>query len=162
MIEVLREYLPVILMALVIGVIVGVLLFRPRQRVRLSDAAPIRPHMASKDSPKEGNSIVDEAAAATGDVTGEIIGAPVHAHLGAGADDFELLKGVGPKFATVLAARGYTRFEQIAHITPEELERLDEALGPFRGRIQRDRIVEQAQYLSRGDRDGFEQHFGKL
>jgi len=39
---------------------------------------------------------------------------------------------------------------------------LDEQLGAFRGRIQRDRIVEQAQFLERGDTDGFEQQFGKL
>ena len=44
------------------------------------------------------------------------------------------------------------RFDQIAHLTPEEIDRLDEQVGPFRGRIRRDRIVEQAAYLARGDR----------
>ena len=47
-------------------------------------------------------------------------------------------------------------------MTPEEIEMLDEQLGPFRGRIRRDRIAEQAGYLARGDIDGFEQNFGKL
>jgi predicted flap endonuclease-1-like 5' DNA nuclease len=47
-------------------------------------------------------------------------------------------------------------------LTPTEVERLDERLGTFRGRIARDRIVEQAGYLARGDKDGFEQKFGKL
>jgi hypothetical protein len=28
--------------------------------------------------------------------------------------------------------------------------------------LRRDRIVEQAVYLARGDIDGFEEHFGKL
>ena len=47
-------------------------------------------------------------------------------------------------------------------MTPTEVERLDERLGTFSGRIARDRIVEQADYLARNDIDGFEQRFGKL
>ena len=57
---------------------------------------------------------------------------------------------------------GFYRFEQLAQLTPTEIERLDEQLGAFRGRITRDRIVEQADYLARDDIDGFEQRFGKL
>jgi len=69
---------------------------------------------------------------------------------------------VGPKFADRLHALGFHRFEQLASLTPVEIERLDEQLGPFRGRLTRDRIVEQADYLARGDTDGFEQRFGKI
>jgi len=32
----------------------------------------------------------------------------------------------------------------------------------FRGRFARDRIVEQADYLSRGDLDGYQARFGNL
>jgi predicted flap endonuclease-1-like 5' DNA nuclease len=78
------------------------------------------------------------------------------------ADDFLKIKGIGPKLADMLHARGFHRFEQLAHLTPEEIEMIDQQLGPFAGRIRRDRIVEQAGYLARGDVDGFEQHFGKL
>lgn len=156
----------IFLVALLIGLAIGFLLMRRRQSVRLSDSAPVRPYMSNtKDSPREGNDIASQASAATSDVTGEIIGAPVHAHLGtgsAGADDFQRLKGVGPRLAEALHAHGFTRFEQLAHMTPEEIERIDADLGAFRGRLQRDRIVEQAQYLARGDEDGFEQRFGKL
>jgi predicted flap endonuclease-1-like 5' DNA nuclease len=35
-------------------------------------------------------------------------------------------------------------------------------MGPFAGRLARDRIAEQADYLARGDIDGFEDKFGKL
>ncbi len=164
MIEVLREYLPAILIAVVIGAIVGFLLFRPRQRVRLSDDAPVRPHMAQAQ-PRRGNEIASEAATATSDVTSEILDVRVHDEPAAGPgglDNFQRLKGVGPKFAQMLKARGFTRFEQLAHLTPEEIDRLDAELGPFRGRIQRDRVVEQAAFLARGDEDGFEQRFGKL
>ena len=162
----LEEYWLVILAALVIALIVGFLLFRPRQRVRLTDSAPVRPHMAvSRDSRAENNDIVSEAAAAASDVAGEIIGAPVHRHLGGqdgASDDLQRIKGVGPKLADMLVSRGFTRFEQLASLGSEEVELLDSQLGPFRGRIRRDRIAEQATYLARGDVDGFEQHFGKL
>ncbi len=162
MIELLRDYFPAILIAVLIGLVVGFLIFRPRQRVRLTDSAPVRPHMTSRTR-KSG--IASEAAAAACDVSGEIIGAPVHSHLSAGGDapdQLERIKGVGPRFAEMLHARGFMRFEQIAHLTTEEIDLLDQQLGPFSGRIRRDRIVEQSAYLARGDIDGFEQHFGKL
>lgn len=167
MLELLNEYYPAFLIALVIGAIVGFLIFRPRQRVRLTDSAPLRPHMpdGARDSRREAKDIASEAAAAASDVTGEFIGAPVHRHLSGAADqadDFVKIKGVGPKLADMLHARGFTRFEQLAHLTSEEIEMLDGQLGPFRGRVRRDRIAEQAAYLARGDIDGFEQHFGKL
>jgi predicted flap endonuclease-1-like 5' DNA nuclease len=91
--------------------------------------------------------------------------APIHENLpGASGppDNLERLKGVGPKFAQLLAERGIVRFDQIAGLSPAEVERLDQSLGAFRGRITRDRIVDQAQYLARGDEDGFVQRFGKL
>ncbi len=167
MIELIREYYPAILVAIVIGLIVGYLIFRPRQRVRLTDSAPLRPHMTghARDSRREANDIASEAAAAASDVSGEIIGARVHKHLANGvdeADDFQRIKGVGPRLAEMLHARGFFHFEQLAHLTSHEIDLLDRQLGPFSGRIRRDRIVEQATYLARGDVDGFEQHFGKL
>ncbi len=160
----LRDFLPVLLAAIVIAAIVFLLL-RRRQRVTLTDSAPVRPYMSnSRDSLREGNDVASEAAAAASDVAGEIIGAPVHAHLGNGpdADDFQRMKGVGPKLADALHARGFARFEQLASLSSEEVERIDSQLGAFRGRLRRDRIVEQAQFLARGDQDGFEQKFGKL
>jgi predicted flap endonuclease-1-like 5' DNA nuclease len=158
-----REYWWLILIVAIAGVI-AVMLLRPRQRVELTDSAPIRPHMAHT-SPPEGRGIAAEAAAATSDVTGELLGARVHNELdgqGKPGDDLCRMKGVGPKFADALHAVGFIRFEQIAHLSPTEIERLDRQLGAFSGRITRDRIVEQADYLARGDIDGFEQRFGKL
>lgn len=139
--------------------------FRPRQRVTLSDSAPLRPHMTGAKPRPEGRGLAAEAAAAAGDVSGEIIGAEVHRNLGSGAaagDDLVKLKGVGPKLAQTLNALGFTRFDQLARLSSNEVERLDEQLDAFRGRLTRDRVVEQADYLARGDIDGFEQRFGKL
>jgi predicted flap endonuclease-1-like 5' DNA nuclease len=159
-------YWPVFLVALIIGIVVGYLVFRPRQRVRLTDSAPIRPHMATAAKPVgEGRRITDEVAAAASDVAGDILRARVHEQLpGASGppDDLRKLKGVGPKFAEMLNQRGIIRFDQIAKLSPSQVEALDAAMGPFRGRFARDRIVDQADYLARGDIDGYEARFGNL
>ena len=161
--ELIQEYWWLLIAGIAILALL-LLLGRPRQRVKLSDSAPVRPHMAAAGRSAEGRGLASEAAAAAGDVAGDILRAPVHANLGetAGGDDLNLLKGVGPKFADSLVALGFTRFEQIAALSPNEVERLDAQLGAFRGRITRDRIVEQAEYLARNDTDGFEQRFGKI
>ena len=161
--DLIREYwwLVVVLVALVLAFI----LLRPKQRVALTDSAPVRPHMAQKKGPPEGRGLVGEHAAATSDLTGDILSAPVHEALdgkGASGDDLSRLKGVGPKFAEALMSEGFVRFEQIARLTPTEIERLDARLETFAGRITRDRIVEQADFLARDDTDGFEKRFGKL
>jgi predicted flap endonuclease-1-like 5' DNA nuclease len=175
--DVFGQYLPIFILALVIGAIVGFLIFRPRQRVRLSDSTPVRPHMAvDKKTPvpdpvpaarspavqREGRGVADEAAAAVSDVSGDILRTHVHEELPGASDNLQRLKGVGPKFANLLHSQGIFRFDQIARLTPNEVERIDAAMGAFRGRFTRDRIVEQADYLARGDEDGYERTFGKL
>jgi predicted flap endonuclease-1-like 5' DNA nuclease len=152
--EIFNVYWPVILVALLIGLIVGFLVFRPRQSVRLTDSAPKRPHMASP----RGETVFGHEAEVT---TKHVLGAERAVPAGR-ADDLERLKGVGPKLAALLNAHGLVRYEQIAKLSGSEVERIDNDLGAFRGRLQRDRIVEQAHYLARGDVDGFEQRFGKL
>src|SRR5947199_3659840 len=137
-----REYwwLIIVLAALVLAF----LLLRPKQRVTLTDSTPVRPHMAQRTRPPEGRGIAAEAAAAASDLTGEILHAPVHQTLDGEQpphDDLCRLKGVGPKFADALRALGFSRYEQIASLTPNEIERLDPQLGAFRGRLTRHPIV---------------------
>jgi predicted flap endonuclease-1-like 5' DNA nuclease len=130
------------------------------------------PYVASQDRPYMkppvkadgplGNSVVDEVAVATTDVAGEVLGiAPRPAGQGP-ADDLSRLKGVGPKFVARLNELGITRFDQLAGLHANEAAHLDERMGAFQGRLTRDRIIEQADYLGRGDIDGFEEKFGKL
>jgi predicted flap endonuclease-1-like 5' DNA nuclease len=154
---------PAILIAIALVVILALLLLRPRQRVRLTDSTPARPHMM-QSRPAEGRGVAGEAAAATSDLAGDIFRAPVHRALEGDLprDDLCVLKGVGPKFADALHGLGFNRFDQLAALNPTEIDRLDAQLGAFRGRLTRDRIVEQADYLARNDIDGFEQRFGKL
>lgn len=160
--EFIQIYWPVFLIGLIIGLVACYLYFRPKQNVRLTDSVPLRPHMHAAH---EGRGVTDEAAAAASDIAGPIIGAMVHAELpGASGppDDLIKLKGVGPKLAEILNERGIRRFDQIAKLSPGQVEALDESLGAFRGRFTRDRIVEQAEYLARGDLDGYKQKFGNL
>jgi predicted flap endonuclease-1-like 5' DNA nuclease len=124
------------------------------------------PYVAARDRPymkkREGAGVADEVAAATNDVAGEVLGVPP-SHAPAGpADDLSRLKGVGPKFVARLNELGISRYDQLAGLNGNEAAHLDERLGPFQGRLARDRIVEQADYLARGDLDGFEEKFGKL
>jgi predicted flap endonuclease-1-like 5' DNA nuclease len=169
MIELWNAYWPVILVGLLIGILVGYFIFRPRQRVTLTDDRPVRPHMAvpAADAPPHAShrGITDEAARATGDVAGQILGANVSGQFPTAQgdpDDLQKLKGVGPKLAAILNAMGLTRFEQIASLSPGQVEAIDAELGAFRGRLTRDRIVEQAHYLARGDLDGYRATFGAL
>ena len=79
-----------------------------------------------------------------------------------GPDNLQLLKGVGPKLAVLLNGLDVTSFRQIADWTDADVARIDPQLGAFQGRIARDNIVDQAGYLARGDKAGFEAKYGAL
>lgn len=161
-----------IAVAILAVLILAFLLMRRRPAEIQRKAA--EPYVASRDRPymkrgrdgPEGNGVADEVAAATTDVAGEVLGVDAHGQLGARAagpaDDLVLLKGVGPKLAAKLNELGVTRYAQLAGMSETELDHLDERMGPFRGRLTRDRIAEQADYLARGDIESFEEKFGKL
>ena len=59
------------------------------------------------------------------------------------ADDLTRLVGIGPKLSVALAARGVTRFADIAHWTEADLAEVDKALD-LKGRAVRDAWVAQA------------------
>ena len=87
---------------------------------------------------------------------------PAPAPAAAKADNLQLLKGVGPKMATLLGGLGVTSFAQIAAWTDADIAAIDPQLGAFQGRIARDNIVDQAGYLAKGDKAGFEAKYGAL
>src|SRR4051812_9898218 len=108
--DVLREYWWVL--AIVVVLVLGFVLLRPRQRVKLTDSAPIRPHMAYA-RPPEGRGLGGEAASAATGVAGDFIRAPVRRTLDGDKgphDDLCLIKGIGPKFADKLHDVGFYRF----------------------------------------------------
>jgi predicted flap endonuclease-1-like 5' DNA nuclease len=162
--------LPILIVAVLIGVIVAFWAFRRRTPTDKATTAtnPASAPPGSRPragSGKEGEGLAAEYVAATEDVAGEILGVDCHPKIPSPSgppDNLQLLKGVGPKFAAQLNANGITRYDQLASLSEREAELLDERMGAFRGRIARDRLVEQACYLERNDKDGFEATFGKL
>lgn len=177
--------LPLII-ALAIGFIIGWWMFR-RNRTSRQDKLkpgsrsdrleqppaepppPVRPYMRARPirdgiDTEERRGVTGGATAMT-DVAGEVLGVDSQTQApaeGGTPDDLQTLKGVGPKLAQKLNENGITRFDQLAGLSSTEVAMLDEKLGAFKGRLQRDRVVEQASYLARGDRDGFEARFGSL
>ena len=67
------------------------------------------------------------------------------------ADDLTMIKGIGKQLAERLRAVGLTTFGQLATLTEQEIEKLDERLN-LRGRLVRDEWIAQAIVLS-GDLD---------
>lgn len=77
-------------------------------------------------------------------------------------DNLMALKGIGPKLNLMLGDLGVSRFDQIAAWTPADIAEVDQHLGAFSGRIERDNWVDQAQLLTEGRLDLFMQRYGNL
>jgi predicted flap endonuclease-1-like 5' DNA nuclease len=103
-----------------------------------------------------------EPAAAPGIPVSEIAPAPMPVVLDGPADPLTRLKGLGPKAEALLNSLGIIQYAQIAAWSEADIIRIDAQMGAFKGRIARDRWVEQARYLAAGDTAGFEAVFGKL
>jgi predicted flap endonuclease-1-like 5' DNA nuclease len=65
-------------------------------------------------------------------------------------DDLTVMVGIGPKLADALAARGVTRYAQIAAWKAKDLAHFDTALS-LKGRAVREAWVAQAQRLAKGE-----------
>lgn len=70
-------------------------------------------------------------------------------------DDLKQIKGVGPKLEKLLHSMGYFHFDQIAGWGPDEVAWVDENLKGFKGRVSRDKWVEQARVLAEGGETEF-------
>ncbi|WP_374648299.1 hypothetical protein [Rhizorhabdus sp.] len=157
------------------------LLRKPKQRVSLSDTpapvstrsaesalaaaviatpAPEPAQVPEETSAVEGHGVVDSAAAAILDVATPVLGVDAHPDLP--ADELTRIKGLGPKAKAVLNGIGIHRFDQLAALDPAQAAEVDARLGAFKGRIFRDRWIDQARYLEQNDIAGFEKEFGKL
>ena len=69
---------------------------------------------------------------------------------GGTADDLSLIWGVADKMAEKLHAMGVWHFDQIANWTPENVAWFEGQLDGFKGRVTRDKWIEQAQKLASG------------
>jgi large subunit ribosomal protein L21 len=115
---------------------------KPEQRARPA-AAAAEPAAAAAEpaaAAAEPAALAEPAAAAK----------PAGAADQGAADNLSLISGVGPKIKQSLGELGYTRFAQIAALTPEEIETIETALKS-KGRIARDEWIKQARELMAGN-----------
>ncbi|HEY4202241.1 MAG TPA: NADH-quinone oxidoreductase subunit NuoE [Devosiaceae bacterium] len=75
-------------------------------------------------------------------------------------DDLKLISGVGPILEKTLNSLGITRYTQVASMTPAEIAQVEERLK-FRGRVERDDWLKQADALARGGEAEYIRVFGK-
>lgn len=156
----------IVIGAVAVVIALFLLLVRGRkQRVQLSDTPPLARVAPAAPRAPEGDGVASEMTAAVEDVIDQFVGIDAHpsGQVADGAGDpLTQLKGLGPKAASRLAEIGVTRFEQIASWDDADIAAIDAQMGAFKGRIRRDRWVDQAKLLAAGDTAAFETEFGKL
>ncbi len=114
---------------------------------RRGDGEPDRPETPAKAKTAGRPKGTDLAAAAEAPPDAdkpELLSAP----RGGEPDDFQKIKGIGPKLEGLLHALGVYHFDQIASWTEAEVAWVDYHLEGFKGRIRRDDWVAQAQALA--------------
>ncbi|GAB4234619.1 MAG: hypothetical protein Kow0032_18650 [Methyloligellaceae bacterium] len=77
-----------------------------------------------------------------------------------GKDDLKLLSGVGPALEKKLNASGVRTFAQIAAWKKADIAEFDQKLN-FKGRIEREKWVEQAKILAKGGETDFSRRASK-
>ena len=126
--------------------------------VTRDETTPIAPPLAGLDERIAATPALNAAAAAeAADVAPPADATPVAPGL-----PLTTLKGLGPKAATRLAELGVPDVPALALLTATQAAAIDAELGPFQGRMTRDRWIEQAQLLARGETAEYEALFGKL
>lgn len=158
-------WIVVLAVMVVIGIVYGARL--KRQRTIAERQAVVHAREAGV-APAPASDFLDQGSAA-----GDVPAAPEPTRIAprplaepvptdAASGSLAQLKGLGPKVATRLGELGVTTVGQVAALDHDQAQALDAQLGPFRGRMERDRWIEQARFLAAGDRAGFEAVFGKL
>lgn len=75
-------------------------------------------------------------------------------------DDLKLITGIGPVLEGKLRAVGISTWTQVAKLTPDQIAEVEAELG-FKGRVKRDRWIEQADALASGGVGEYIKRFGK-
>lgn len=175
---------PIIIGLVLVLLVLAFLLFRSRGAKESAPAeTPSSETGTDEQLPETGHGVSDGLAAAVEDVIGEFtgveanpdfpgdtdVGRSSHDGSGGGAsiarggagDELTQIKGLGTRAEAKLKGFGVARFEQIASWTEGDIATIDATFGMAK-RIERDRWVEQAGLLARGEIAAFEEKFGKL
>lgn len=168
MTELLEIYWPLLVAALLVGLVIAWYVFSASRRTRVTGttkdvldegAAPAQRNKALIDAAPAATP--KEPAAGVPATTPAAEPAPA-APAASGGDDLTRIKGLGPKLAATLRDMGVTTFAQVAAWDDAEIDRVDAQLGRFQGRIRRDDWVGQARLLASGDEAGFTGKYGNL
>ncbi|MBX7482439.1 hypothetical protein [Qipengyuania qiaonensis] len=158
MTELLQTYWPLLVAALLVGLVIAWYVFSTGRKTRVTGTS--RDVLDEGAPPAERNkALIDSAPAATPTQPAAGVAAPDSP---ADGDDLTRIKGLGPKLAATLRAMDVTTFAAIAAWNDAEIDRIDATLGRFQGRIRRDDWVGQAKLLAAGDETGFTDRYGKL
>ena len=104
-------------------------------------AAPAKPAEAPKPAPQP--AVAPPAAPASPAPAAATVSKP------AGFDDFLRIRAIDEAMSQRLRALGVRNFDDIAHWTAADINRINQALG-LSGRIEREQWIEQAQILAKG------------
>lgn len=167
MTELLEIYWPLLVAALLVGLVIAWYVFSASRRTRVTGTT--KDVLDEGAAPAQRNkALIDAAPAATPmePAAGVAATAPAAEPAPAAApsrkDDLTRIKGLGPKLAATLRDMGVTTFAQVAAWDDAEIDRVDAQLGRFQGRIRRDDWVGQARLLASGDEAGFAGKYGNL
>ncbi len=130
----------------------------PAKPAVTAKAEPVVEAVAPKPAPVPTPKPVPAAPVA--EVMPEDFAKPVALAKPQAVDDLKMIAGVGPKLEKVLNDLGIWTFAQIAAWTPNEIAWVDDYLQ-FKGRIDRDDWLAQADALATGGRDEYVKRFGK-
>jgi predicted flap endonuclease-1-like 5' DNA nuclease len=126
----------------------------PMSRVGVS-AVVIAPAPAPSSGPP---SVADRAA--FGGAIEPAAAVPIRPAEAPARDNLQRIGGITAEIEQRLNGLGVARYSQIAHWSPAEVERIDQALG-LGGRISRGNWIEQAHILSRGGDTVFSRDFDR-
>jgi predicted flap endonuclease-1-like 5' DNA nuclease len=117
-------------------------------------AAAIPAAVVSTDQDFDGDGVIEGKGEGTKPAT-------LTAARGGKADDLKRIKGVGPKLEKMLNKLGFYHFDQIANWSKDELAWVDANLEGFKGRVSRDKWVDQAKLLASGGETTFSKKVDK-
>ncbi len=97
-------------------------------------------------------------ASSAKDTVGEMLEKPKIAAAVGDPDDLTVIKGIGPKLNDLCHSLGVMRFDQISQWNTADVAEVDQYLK-IKGRIDRDRWVDQAKLLAAGDEAAHKDQF---
>ncbi len=161
MTELLATYWPLLVAALVVGLVIAWYLFSASRKTRVTGTSG--DVLDEGAAPAERNkALIDSAPAATPMQPAAGVTATTSAAARSSGGDLTRIKGLGPKLAATLNGLGVTSLSQIAGWDDDDIDRIDGQLGRFQGRIRRDDWVGQARLLADGDEAGFAGKYGNV